>query len=166
MKKTASIIIIIGLSFSMLSAQIELAPSIISSSGGYGENDKVSISWTLGEIAITTRHGENMILTQGFQQAFNAGTGIQKNEIKWNITVYPNPVHNELYILFDLRESKDLLLEIQDVTGRVLMQEPHQNVNPGDLVILNTSNLGSGVYFLRILTTDLQHVKVTSLRKL
>jgi hypothetical protein len=158
-----NIICVIAIS---LQAQIEMAPSVLSSSGGYGENENFSISWTLGELAITTLRGENFVLTQGFQQPSDFGVGIKKNEIDWNISAYPNPVHKELNILFDLRESKDFLLELQDVTGRFLKQESHQNVNAGDLVILNTSDLIGGVYFLRILTTDLQQVKVISISKL
>ncbi len=149
-----------------LQAQIEITPSVISSSGGYGEKENFSISWTLGELAITTLQGENLVLTQGFQQPSEIGVGLKKYEIDWNISVYPNPVHNELNILFDLRGSKDFLLELQDVTGRLLIQEYHQNVNPGDLVILNTSDFASGVYFLRILTTNFRQVKVTSISKL
>lgn len=166
MNKLSWIFLVFGLGPTLLLAQIEIAPSVMASSGAYGQNENFSISWTLGEIAISTLHGENMILTQGFQQALDFGVGIQKNEIDWTISVYPNPVHNELNIRFDLRESKDFLLEIQDVTGRILMLEPHENVNPGDLVIINTSDFVSGVYFLRILTTDFRQVKVASLRKL
>ena len=153
-----------GLAPTLVLAQIELAPSVISSSGGYGENENFSISWTIGEIAITTLQGENTVLTQGFQQVLDIGTGIKMNEINWNISVYPNPVQNELNIRFDLKDSKDFLLEIQDATGRIIIKEPLSNVNPGDLVIINTSDFVSGVYFLRILTTDLQQIKVTSIR--
>jgi hypothetical protein len=86
--------------------------------------------------------------------------------LNWDISVYPNPVQNELSILFDLRESNDFLLELQDVTGRLLIQESHERVIPGDLVILNISDFVSGVYFLRVFTTDFKQVKVACLRKL
>ncbi len=149
-----------------LMAQIEMDRSIISASGGFSETDNFSISWTLGELAITSLNGDHMILTQGFQQALNAGTGVTKNEPNWNILVYPNPVHDILNIHFDLRESKDFLIELQDVSGRILKQVPLQNILPGDLMHINFSDFVSGVYFLRILTPDFRQVKVTSLRKL
>lgn len=166
MRNLTLLIIIVALAPSILSAQIEKTPSVLSSSGGFNKNENFSISWTLGEIAITTLQGESMALTQGFQQAFVKGTGIIKSETNWNISVYPNPVQNELNIQFDLHESKDFLLEIQDVTGRVIMQEIYANVYPGDLRTLNTSGFVSGVYFLRVLTIDYKQVKVISLRKL
>lgn len=166
MKRIALIIIIVGLVFKLLPAQIEKAPSILSSSGGYGENESFSISWTLGDIVISTLEGNNLILTQGFQQPPNLEVSIRQHEIEWDIYVYPNPFMNELNIQFELNDEKDFLMEIQDVTGRVLMQETYERVNSGDLRFLSTSGLASGVYFLRILTRDYQQLKVHSISKL
>ena len=149
-----------------INAQEMLAPSVISSGGGYGENGNLSISWTLGEIAVSTLSSTNMILTQGFQQPYDIDVGIRSNDINWNISVYPNPVDDELRILFNTEKSGDFLLEIQDVTGRLMTQVLHKQVNPGDIVILNTSTYTTGVYFLKVLTPDRQQVQVTSLRKL
>ncbi len=149
-----------------INAQVTLAPSVISSGGGYGENGNISISWTLGELAVTTLTGGDMILTQGFQQPFDIGVGIQKEEINWDISVYPNPVGEELRIRFNIEKPGDFLLEIQDVTGRLIRQEQHKQVSPGDVVILNTSTYTNGIYFLKVLTPDRQQVQVTSLRKL
>lgn len=166
MKKLTWIFIIIGLATTLLHAQIEMPPSVISTSGAYSENENMSISWTLGDLAITTLQGENLILTQGFQQPFDHGVGVELNKVDWNILVYPNPIEHELRIQFALYESNNFLMEIQDVTGRVIMHESHENVTPGDLVILNVSDFVQGIYFLRILAIDSQQVKVTTLTKL
>ncbi len=149
-----------------LNAQVMLAPSVIASGGGYGENGDISISWTLGELAVHTLTGENIMLTQGFQQPFDIGVGIHKDEVSWDISVYPNPVGEELRIRFNIGKPGDYLLEVQDVTGRLISQEQRKQISPGDIVILNTSSYTSGVYFLRVLTPDRQQVQVTSLRKL
>ena len=57
-------------------------------------------------------------------------------------------------------------MEIQDVTGRLISQEQHKQVNPGDIILLNTSTYTNGIYFLKVLTPDHKQVQVTSLRKL
>ncbi|MCK5137644.1 MAG: T9SS type A sorting domain-containing protein [Bacteroidales bacterium] len=147
-------------------AQITLAPTVISSGGGYAEGENISISWTLGELAVTTLTGGNMILTQGFQQPSDIGVGISSNEVNWNISVYPNPVGDELSIRFDIDKPGDFLVEIQDVTGRLISQEQHKQINPGDIILLNTSTYTHGVYFLKVFTPDRQQVQVTSIRKL
>ncbi len=149
-----------------INAQVILTPSVISSGGGYGENGNISISWTLGELAVTTLKGESMLLTQGFQQPFDIGDGIRKDEVSWDISVYPNPVKDELRIRFNIENAGDFLLEIQDVAGRLIRQEQRKQISTGDIVILNTSTCADGIYFLKILTPDRQQVQVISLRKL
>ncbi len=47
------------------------AQQVIASAGGYYEGDNISISWTLGEPVIETFVGEDIILTQGFQQPYS-----------------------------------------------------------------------------------------------
>lgn len=166
MKRLITILTFIAIFPALIYAQVSLSPSVISSGGGYFENTNMSISWTIGELAVITLEGENMILTQGFQQPFNIGVGIRQDELSWNISVYPNPVGDELRILFDVPSPGDYLIEIQDVTGRVINQEVHKQVRPGELVILNTSRIIHGIYFLKVISLDKEQVQVTSVRKI
>ncbi len=149
-----------------ISAQVTLAPTVLASGGGYGENGNLNISWTLGELAVTTLEGENMILTQGFQQPFDIEVGIHKEKSIWGISVYPNPVVEKLHIRFFIVNPGDFLLEIQDVTGRLICKEQQKHIYPGDIIILDTSTYPNGIYFLRVLTPDGLQVQVTSLNKL
>lgn len=149
-----------------LSAQVTLAPSVIASGGGYAESGNISISWTLGEVAVSTLTGGSMMLTQGFQQPFDIGVGIGEKEVFCNISVYPNPVKDELRIRFDMVKPGDFLMEVQDVTGRLVGQLQHKQVSPGDIILLNTSSYTNGVYFLKVFSKDNQLVRVISLRKL
>jgi hypothetical protein len=168
MKKVLPIIASIIFCTVAVSAQVTLAPSVVASGGGYAEAENISISWTLGELAVSTLTGGNMILTQGFQQPFELDINpvVQKDQVTWGISVYPNPVGDELRIRFNTQNPGDYLVEIQDVTGRLVSQEQHKQVNPGDILLLNTSTFTSGVYFLKVLTPDRQQIQVTSLRKL
>lgn len=49
---------------------------VVASSGDYFEAGGISISGTLGEIAIETYESGNLILTQGFQQPGETGSGV------------------------------------------------------------------------------------------
>lgn len=146
--------------------QISPALSVIAAGGGYAENEEVSLSWTLGELAASTLTGGDLMLTQGFQQPFALGTGISPPQADWTISVYPNPVNDELRIRFDIVNSEGFFIEIQDVTGRLIRQIQQKKVNPGDLLVLNFSTYTTGIYFLKVFTSDRQQVQVTSLRKL
>jgi len=149
-----------------INAQISLAPSVLASAGGHQEGDNISISWTLGELAVTTLSSGNLVLSQGFQQPFASATGIKDQEISWGISAYPNPMNDELRIRFNAQHQGNYLVEIQDVTGRLISQQQLREVHPGDIILLNTSSYSSGVYFLKVLTPDRQQVQVSSLSKL
>lgn len=166
MKKRLTLLIGTMLAFQVLSAQsIELSPTVIASAGNYAEAGGISLSWTLGEIAVSTLTGGDLILTQGFQQSFDDGTGFNLDPIKWQIFAYPNPVENELKIQFDVPEPSDFLIEIQDVTGRILSQEQFKEVFPGDVIPVEMNSYKTGVYFFRVSTTDRKQVRVISVRK-
>ena len=166
MKKSASFLATLIFTVAALNAQVTLAPTVIASGGDYFEGENISISWTLGELAVATLTNGNLVLTQGFQQPFDIDVGILENEVNWGISVYPNPVGSELRVRFDIETAGDFLMEIQDVTGRIVSQQQYRQVNPGDIIQVNTATYTAGIYFLKVFTADRQQVQVTSLRKL
>ena len=166
MNKRTGFLLALIFSIQVLSAQITLAPSVVSSGGGYYEGGDMSISWTIGELAVTTLEGGDLILTQGFQQPNIAAVGIsQVEDMNWGISVYPNPVANEVNVRFSIERSGEYLLEIQDVTGRLFMQQEH-HINPGDELKLNMGAYISGIYFLKVSVPGQGQVQVSPLRKL
>jgi hypothetical protein len=151
MKKPISISAVIFLALSSLTAQINLSPTVIASGGGYAEGENITISWTLGELAVATLAGENLVLTQGFQQPFDIDVGVfEQEKVNWDISAYPNPVGSELRVRFNIESAGDFLMEIQDVTGRIVSQQEYRQVNPGDIIQINTSDYYSGIYFLKV----------------
>ena len=58
-----------------------LSPTLISSAGAYAAAGDITLSYSLGEIAVTTLTTDNLVLTQGFHQPQLTGTGIP-DEIK------------------------------------------------------------------------------------
>ncbi len=148
-----------------ISQEVQLTPTVISSAGNFHKTESMSLSWTLGEVAVTTLSGDNLVLTQGFQQPFGGTVGIEPDPIKWQISAYPNPVRNELRLQFDLPEVTDFSLEVQDVSGRVLFQQEDDEVYPGDILPVEMSDYKVGLYFFRIATMDRKQVRVISIRK-
>jgi hypothetical protein len=167
MKKPALLLAILLCSTMLLTAQVQLTPTVIAAGGGYGEGEGISLSWTIGELAVTTLTAGDLVLTQGFQQPFDIDViGTRDQQVSWGISVYPNPVKDQLRIKFNVETAGDYLLEVQDVTGRIVTQKLHKEVRPGDIVLLNTSTYLPGVYFLKVYTRDRLQVQVTGLRKL
>lgn len=164
MHKLISIYVLFLISISGYS-QISLEPSIVASGGGYSESETMNISFTIGELATPTLTGEGMILTQGFQQPLGIGTGIIEKEIDWEISAYPNPVNNLLYVKFNIDRTRNFWIELQDVTGRVISLEAHKEIIPGDIVEFNTSNFTTGIYLIKVYSSGGQS-QVLNIRKL
>lgn len=167
MKKILPIIIVAAFfSQQALPQNIELSPTVIASAGNYSEAGGISLSWTLGEVAVTTLQQGEIILSQGFQQSFLKEVGFATDPIKWQIAAYPNPVRDKLWIQFDLPETKDFSIEIQDVNGRLVSKEEYTQVIPGDVIPVDVSALGHGMYFFRVTTTDRRQTRVINITKL
>jgi hypothetical protein len=148
-----------------VSAQLALTPSLVASGGNTYEGENLMISWSVGELAVTTLKGTSLQMTQGFQQPLGIGTGIKTDEFEESILVYPNPLKNELFVKFNIERPGNYILEIMDVTGRIISQVQLKPINSGEIIQLNTSTYNPGIYLLKIQTTDGQGALVKSIRK-
>ena len=73
------------------------------------------------------------------------------NKAALNYNVYPNPVNDQLNVEFNLLENTHVLGEIFDVTGRKVTTLFNSSYNLGTHRLdYNTSDLNSGVYFVKI----------------
>ena len=71
-----------------------LSPQVLSSGGGYAEGASLSLSYTIGEIAVETLTGTSLVLTQGFQQPLDVGGTFTPESMypDWKVQTWPNPV--------------------------------------------------------------------------
>ena len=76
-------------------------------------------------------------------------TGIEDKEYENNVTLYPNPVENELFIATETQIDE---IAIYDIYGR---QALSQQVNKStSQQVVNVGNLKAGVYFIKIKSGD------------
>ena len=75
------------------------------------------------------------------------------------LSVYPNPVDAELSVDFSVQTAQEVVLSVQDVTGKTV-QISSINANEGsNLVLMNTQDLSSGIYFFEVKTAGARQVK-------
>jgi hypothetical protein len=154
MKKALTLLIILFTGWQLSNGQ-SLSPWVLASSGGYASNASYSLSWTLGEIAVTTLSNGTYILNQGFQQALVVGTGIGDNLlINWSIQVYPNPVSDVLHLKFSLENPNNFAVEVLDMTGKKMLIRTLTGISDGDETELDMSGLAQGIYFVSIRSED------------
>lgn len=131
----------------------DLKQQVISSAGGFdvsGDNS-ISLSWTLGELVITTVEsaGGDLILTQGFQQAKLGVTAIEENpDLGVKITIYPNPTSEIINVSFATPLDGETTLFMHAADGR---QVYNTVLEPGELLKhIDMQAQPAGTYFLRI----------------
>ena len=70
------------------------------------------------------------------------------------ITVYPNPTNQNITLFTWFEQSVNVKTELRDITGRLILSEPSENVNGSYQRNFDVSNLSSGVYLINVIIND------------
>jgi len=133
--------------FFLLRGYIVFSQELISIGGGFSQNNLVSISYSVGELAIETLSSGNKIITQGFQQPIMIVSGIKEiPELDYEISVFPNPTQDKVI----LKVSTDLLtnkyFSIYDMNGKLILRKKIDS-NQSEI---SFSNFLQSMYLLKI----------------
>jgi hypothetical protein len=66
--------------------------------------------------------------------------------------IYPNPTKDEAYLDYKLEEGQSGVIDIYTITGQLLFEKVLNNNN--SKLIINTSNLNSGLYFYKVIVDE------------
>ncbi len=68
-----------------------------------------------------------------------------------NLTIYPNPVHNELKIAYSLQKLKnEIRVELYDLFGRKIKEISLDLKEKEGITSFNLSDISSGIYLVNI----------------
>lgn len=76
-----------------------------------------------------------------------------------NFVVFPNPTNSNIYLTFNLKQNQDLVFEIYDVTGKLISSEKGKQNVGNTTKLIETTNLGSGIYFLKVTGNEINFSK-------
>ena len=159
-----SFVFLIGVGF--LFAQVSMVNSVLATAGDFQTNGSYSLSWTVGELAVSTLTEGSNVLTQGFQQPWDMSVSIQDGpEINWSVKAYPNPVYDYLNVKFSLEKSEEFSIEVTDITGKKVLTREPQMINTDEIVDLDFTQFKPGIYFLRVYSSDQKVHKVYKIKK-
>ncbi|MBN2519353.1 MAG: T9SS type A sorting domain-containing protein [Bacteroidales bacterium] len=150
MEKLLTFLIIILLNSWLIKSQ-EKSQEIVASSGAYEKNSNLSVSWTLGDLAVNTESNSNIIIIQGFQQGDYVITLIgELNNPDFEVNFFPNPSKGILNLKFESCNDVTITLKLADIDGKVLKI---QNFNEiiGNSLILDLSAYKNGIYLLELI---------------
>jgi len=69
---------------------------------------------------------------------------------KLNVSVYPNPVVDQVWVAFNLDASEEIRIDLMNANGQIVQTKYTQGVNGENKVELNLSNFAQGVYYVRL----------------
>ena len=76
--------------------------------------------------------------------------GLNEGEEINGLAVYPNPVDDELSVRFIMNSAMSATMFIQDVSGKIVQNHLVQANQGTNVVYMDTQELSSGMYFLRV----------------
>ena len=127
-----------------------LCIQVLSPGGGSGAQGNYDVSWTIGEMAVTTLRGTDHKATQGFHQP-----DICMAVSTWNldlealgIDVFPNPSSSYFNIRFTDSGEVSLIVTAFDVLGHQVLQAMPLDTPEGTL--LDASAWPPGLYIIQI----------------
>lgn len=123
--------------------------------GGSGMPKIVMIAGASHSVLFMQDNGLNAVNLRNAISSALAANGIEEKLSPSDITVYPNPLSNQLNIGLNLKKSTIVCVQLFDILGVNVMQLNGQEIKSGgDVISLNISQLSQGCYFVKVLVNS------------
>lgn len=134
--------------------QVTKERDVVGSAGEVSSAGGLEISWTVGESAVSYSENANLIVSDGFQQTDYLTIGLEELGLLDGITVYPNPMEDQLNFEVASDQVKDLSGMLIDANGKVVMEIDQFNAIDGYKGQLDVSQLPPGKWTLVFRSTS------------
>ena len=126
--------------------------------------------WTLQGSYLAATGAEPLIASRtgcsGFSQfaigasALPTAISIPDTQYSNLLSIYPNPVENELQLQYSFQNNEPVLIEVSDFTGRIIRSQTYLSIESQYVKKIDLTEASSGVYLLTIKTnTNSMHQK-------
>jgi hypothetical protein len=140
----------------VISAQ-SLTPKVVASGGGFKSTSAGSLTFTIGEVAVTTFSKTNSILTQGFEQGTmkNGSSVVDIDAGDVSIQLFPSPASTYIEFNIETKESQDVSIAIYDILGnKVCDVQDVSSSGSTHHAVHGISDMANAVYFAMVSVTD------------
>jgi hypothetical protein len=138
------------------------AQELITTGGDYFSNGTFSMSSTIGETVVETFPGNDNTLTQGFQQSkLNFYVIDEPLETNLIISVFPNPVKENLTINIENSLQKMFSYKVYGTLGKLIME----GISNNNLTEVSFQYLPPALYLLKIFV-DEENIRGFSILKI
>ena len=130
----------------------QIAPSVVSTSGGFYSNSSGMLSFTTGELAaVATYTTPGSILTQGFQQAWDFSTAVNDYpNSTFGFGVYPNPSDGNFYLVTETEDPARVTMRVIDLLGKEIYSKAFDQSTEMNVESFDLSRFASGTYMIAL----------------
>jgi hypothetical protein len=138
-----------------LTAQ-SLTPKVVASGGGFKSTSAGSLTFTIGEVAVTTFSKTNSILTQGFEQGKmdNGSSVVDIDAGDVSIQLFPSPASTYIEFTVETNDSRNVSIAIYDILGnKVCDVQDVSSSGSSHHAVHATGDMANAVYFAMVAVT-------------
>ena len=146
----------------LLCVGLAQAQESVNSTGGNAIGSGGTVAYSIGQVVYTTNTGSNGSVAQGVQQPYEILTvGINENEPKITLSVFPNPVADNLILQVNEVEQSTLTFKLCDAQGK--------QISKGQIIAkqtqINTASLSTATYFIHVVNQENKKVQTFKIIK-
>ena len=152
--KTLLTLILSTIAISISAQTIER--QVIGSLGNTSTAGGITVTSTVGEVAVATNSTSNMLLTEGYQQAIDSNSvSIAEIQNTAKMKLYPNPTTNSAKLEITTNFNSATIVAVYSVEGKLISSNSFSIISGIESSIqIDVSNQASGVYMIRIIGED------------
>lgn len=115
------------------------------------------VIWESGEYTVEVIDEDSGCSTSfSFGAAFDPTLASEEVDLlQSQVSVYPNPTNGAFWVSMTFDETKEVIFEIFDVTGRVVLRNPIPQIINSTTKNFDLTHFEEGTYFLRMIVDDL-----------
>ncbi len=138
------------LSSLLIQGQVQIERQVIGSGGKHVKIADLQISFNIGEPQVKTIKGNNITLTQGFEQGEMRVLGIEPLEGEMKVSAFPNPSRGNLKLELEAAIPGSYRIEVFDVNGKRVLDPEELMITRKVSTSLDLRPLAAGTYIIRI----------------
>ncbi|MCH7658771.1 MAG: T9SS type A sorting domain-containing protein [Bacteroidetes bacterium] len=152
---------------SLLNAQV-ISHKVIANGGSFSSNGGYYLESTIGEVAVFSYQNSGKFITQGFQQpSMIYKTNSSKPGSGTAVSVYPNPVEDDLILEINVEEVNNFTVEVYTFTGVSLYIRQLPQLTKGiNYFTINFSGFSRGIYLVHIYSPEKEISRLFKIEKL
>ena len=152
---------------SLLNAQV-ISHKVITNGGSFVSNDGYHLASTIGELSVISYKNSGYFITQGFQQpSMLYEPDLSKPDDGTIVSVYPNPVENDLIFKLNIDRITEFTIEVFTFTGISLhIRQLSQLPEGTNYFTIDFSGYCRGIYMIHVYSREKIISRVFKIEKL